>query len=112
MNKISKNQIGAYSSLLILLIIKREDSYGYAITQELKQLSNSRIILKEGVIYPILKKLEEKKMIKSYWNLKESDRPRKYYSLLPDGLIHINNLSEEVAFINAIVGQLQSKIKT
>lgn len=110
MDKISKNQIGAHSNLMILLILSDGDSYGYAITQELKQLSNSRIILKEGVIYPILKKLDEQKLIKSYWNIKASDRPRKYYKILAKGVIELERLFEERNCMNNIVDILQSRI--
>jgi len=40
---------------------------------------------KEASIYPVLKKLESKGMIKSYWKVVEGERPRKYYTLLADG---------------------------
>jgi PadR family transcriptional regulator PadR len=82
MKKISKEQMGANAQLMILLILKREDSYGYSIMQELKEISSGSIIWKEGSLYPVLKKMETNKLIKSYWNVKDHDRPRKYYKIL------------------------------
>lgn len=109
MKKISKDLMGANISLFTLLIIKRKDSYGYAISQELKMLSKERINMKEGTMYPILKKLEEKKFINSYWNIEESDRPRKYYKILPAGEKAIEELIEQRDFMKGIGDVLQTK---
>ena len=110
MNKISKEQMGANSVLIILLILKREDSYGYSITQELKHLSTGRINWKEGSLYPVLKKLESNKLIKSTWNIKESDRPRKYYKILEKGVNELEKILEEREFMNSILEALQSRL--
>lgn len=110
MKEISKGQMGVHSDLMILLILKREDSYGYSITQEVKHLSSGRINWKEGSLYPVLKKLEANKLIKSYWNIKDFDRPRKYYKILPKGIKELEKIFEERQFWNSIVDALQSKI--
>lgn len=110
MGQISKEQMGANSVLMILLILKREDSYGYSITQELKHLSSGRINWKEGSLYPVLKKMESNKWIKSSWNLKESDRPRKYYKILPKGIKKLEKIVEERNFMNNIIDSLQNNV--
>lgn len=106
MNKISKEQMGANAILMVLLILKREDSYGYSIMSTLAKISSERIIWKEGSLYPVLKKMETKKLIKSYWNVKDHGRPRKYYKLLQKGLIELETLLEEQQFMLKIVSAL------
>jgi DNA-binding PadR family transcriptional regulator len=110
MDKISKDQMGANSVLIILLILKREDSYGYSITQELKTISSGRINWKEGSLYPVLKKMEANEFVKSYWNLEESDRPRKYYKILEKGETEIERLFEERDLMISIIDNLKSRV--
>ncbi|NOR74456.1 MAG: PadR family transcriptional regulator [Draconibacterium sp.] len=109
MKNISKEQMGANAMSMVLLILKREDSYGYAIMKELKEISLGRIIWKEGSLYPVLKKMETKKLIKSYWNVKDHDRPRKYYKILKTGLDELEELLEEHNFMMKIISTLKVK---
>jgi DNA-binding PadR family transcriptional regulator len=109
MKKISKEQMGANANAMILLILKREDSYGYAIMKELKDISSGRIIWKEGSLYPVLKKMETKKLIKSYWNVKDHDRPRKYYKILVKGINELEVFLEEQDFMVKLINTLKAK---
>lgn len=83
---ISKQIIGAFSEPIILSVLQQGDSYGYKIIQLIKEISNKEITWNEASIYPVLKKLEIKGLIKSYWKQGENERPRKYYSILSDGV--------------------------
>ena len=109
MNKISKEHMGANAISMILAILKREDSYGYSIMKTLAEISSGRIIWKEGSLYPVLKKMETNKLIKSYWNIKDHDRPRKYYKILQKGLIELDTLLEQQQFMVEIASTLQGK---
>ena len=51
--------------LILLAMLKNEDKYGYQISQEVSDLSNGYLCLKEGSMYPVLYKLMEKGYIKS-----------------------------------------------
>ena len=85
MEKINKDLMGASAIPIILSLLRDGDTYGYEIMQRVKELSSGRIEWKEGSLYPVLKKLEEQKMIKSYWQIEKGQRPRKYYSILAKG---------------------------
>lgn len=95
MRKISKDLMGAFSTPFILSLLNQKDTYGYEIMQKAKELSSGRIIWKEGSMYPVLKKMESLKYISSYWDLKTSDRPRKYYKLLKKGAVELELLKED-----------------
>jgi DNA-binding PadR family transcriptional regulator len=106
MKKISKGEMGASSFALVLALLKKNDTYGYQIMQELEQLSSGMIVWKEGSLYPVLKKMESRKLIKSLWNVKDFDRPRKYYKILPKGIEELENLLEERKLVSDIISQI------
>jgi len=106
MKSITKELMGAASTPLILAVLKRGDSYGYEIVQEVKQLTNKKINWKEASIYPVLKKMENSGMIKSYWKVEENQRPRKYYTILADGKEQLNKNVGEWEMINSVLEKL------
>jgi len=65
----------------ILSILEQGDKTGFEIIQELKAMLNGKLPWAESAIYPVLKKLEKQKVIRSYW-VKGDGREVKYYNLL------------------------------
>ena len=82
---VSKDLIAASATPLILAILKENDSYGYAIIKRVKEMSENQLIWTEGMLYPVLHRLEEQQLIESYWN-SEAGRKRKYYKIKDAGL--------------------------
>ena len=66
-------------------MLKNEDKYGYQISQEVSDLSNGYLCLKEGSMYPVLYKLMEKGYIKSRTEKIGEKRTRVYYHLEDSG---------------------------
>jgi len=85
-HSISKELAGASTRPILLSILSRSDSYGYAIIQSVRELSDGVMDWKEGMLYPVLHRLEDEKLIESFWKTPESGRKRKYYRLLPAGM--------------------------
>ena len=106
MRKIGKELMGASSIPLILSILQENDTYGYDIMKKLKELSNGRIIWKEGSLYPVLKKMESLNYIKSYWDVKHFDRPRKYYKIQAEGDEALIRSKEDWALMQNIFNSL------
>ena len=98
--------MGASAIPLILALLKKGDTYGYEIMQVLKERSAGRINWKEGSLYPVLSKMEQRKLTKSYWNVKDHDRPRKYYKILQKGHEELELLLEEREFISDILSDI------
>lgn len=71
--------------LILLAMLKNEDKYGYQISQEVSDLSNGYLCLKEGSMYPVLYKLMEKGYIKSKTEKIGEKRTRVYYHLEDSG---------------------------
>ncbi len=106
MKSIYKELIGASAIPIILSVLKNGDSYGYEIVQKVKEITRGELKWKEASIYPVLKKLENEKMIKSYWKVMEGERPRKYYTLLPPGNEQLAKVKYEWKLIQSVLGVL------
>lgn len=81
----SKDFVAASTTPLILAILLKGQSYGYAIIQEVKELSNGEMEWADGMLYPILHRLQKKEFIEAIWGVSETGRKRKYYQLLALG---------------------------
>lgn len=76
--------------LLVLSLIYREDSYGYQISQQLKQVSN----LKDSTLYPVLRRLAENGYV-SVYDRQFQGRNRKYYQITAAGKEQQRMLAQE-----------------
>lgn len=82
---LSKELVAASAEPLILTLLSRGESYGYAIIQEVKARSQERIQWTDGMLYPVLHRMEDEGWIRSRWVEAENGRKRKYYSIKKDG---------------------------
>ena len=87
---VSKDLIAASASPLILSLLSKGDSYGYEIIQKVRELSGGEMEWADGMLYPILHRLEKRGFIKSYFATAENGRRRKYYRLLKEGKKELN----------------------
>lgn len=71
--------------LCLLALLAKEEKYGFQILHELRERSDGFFDLKEGTLYPALRRLEEREFVQSHWLERESGTPRKYYNLTDRG---------------------------
>lgn len=83
--QIGKDLIAASSTPLVLAVLAEADSYGYAIIQRVRELSGGRLEWTDGMLYPVLHRLERLGYIKSRWEVAQSGRRRKYYRITSQG---------------------------
>mgnify|MGYP001607291716 CR=1 FL=1 len=82
---VSKDLIAASATPLILSILAEGESYGYAIIKRVSDLSNGRMQWADGMLYPVLHRLEKQKLIQSQWRESDTGRRRKYYKIKRQG---------------------------
>lgn len=82
---LSKDLIAASSKPLLLSVLAEGESYGYEIIRRIRELSGGSIEWSEGMLYPVLHRLERDGLIHSEWKQSETGRERKYYSLNSEG---------------------------
>ena len=89
------------STMCILNIINQhgeEGTYGYQLLKDLEEQTNHMLIIEEGTLYPILRKLEKMGTQDGKIRLLESEkksikgRPRKYYKLTEEGVKVLHHL--------------------
>lgn len=82
---ISKNLTAASTKSIILGILKQGRSYGYLIIKKIKELSGGRMVYSDGMLYPVLHRLEKEGLIISDWTMEKDSKPRKYYEITEAG---------------------------
>lgn len=83
--EISKDLMAASSTPIVLAILAEGDSYGYAILKRVKELSGGRMEWTDGMLYPVLHRLERLGHVEARWEVAESGRKRKYYRITSAG---------------------------
>ena len=83
--EINKDLIAASSTPIVLAILSEEDSYGYAILQRVRELSGGRMEWTDGMLYPVLHRLERLGHVEARWEVAGSGRRRKYYGITSRG---------------------------
>jgi PadR family transcriptional regulator PadR len=83
--RIDKDLVAASATPLVLGILADGESYGYAILKQVNELSGGRMTWTDGMLYPLLHRLERLGQITASWGTSESGRRRKVYALTTAG---------------------------
>jgi DNA-binding PadR family transcriptional regulator len=102
----NKDMVAASSAPLVLSLLLSGESYGYDIIQRIRELSRGRVEWSDGMLYPVLHRLERKGFIRSEWREAESGRKRKYYTITRAGRKELGRLREEWQTLSASLVKL------
>src|SRR5262245_33485097 len=97
---ISKDLIAASSTPLVLAILAEEESYGYAILQRVRELSGGQMEWTDGMLYPVLHRLERLGQVEARWQVAETGRHRKYYRITSQGRARLAEEREQWQAVN------------
>ena len=101
---------GTLQTIILKVLKDHGKMYGYEITQRVTDLSDGRILLTEGALYPTLHKLEAEGLLKTEV-VSIGKRVRKYYSLTSDGkAIAKDRVIEFLDFIKTMSSVLQVQV--
>ena len=81
----SKDLVAASSRPLILAVLHRGESYGYALLGQVRDMSNGELNWSDGMLYPVLRRLEREGLVRSRWRRSDEGRRRRYYQLTKRG---------------------------
>ena len=97
---------GTLSAIILKLLSEQEKMYGYEMSQQVKQLSGGKILLKDGSLYPALQKMTNDGLL-SFKEETVGGRVRKYYYITKKGLkeksVYVEELKDFIATLNKIV---------
>ena len=82
---VSKELVAASTKPLVLSVLSKGENYGYAIIQQVRELSDGKLEWSEGMLYPVLHRMARDRLILARWRVSENGRRRKYYRLSAAG---------------------------
>ena len=101
---------GTLQTIVLKVLKDHGKTYGYEITQRVKELSDGGIILTEGALYPTLHRLEAEGLLTTE-RITVGNRVRKYYMLTTLGKSEAKErVTEFVEFIKTMKNVLQVQI--
>jgi PadR family transcriptional regulator, regulatory protein PadR len=83
--RIEKDLVAAAATPLVLSILAEGESYGYAILKRIRELSGGELAWTDGMLYPLLHRLERLGHVTTEWRASPEGRRRKYYAITDDG---------------------------
>ena len=82
---LGKDLVAASATPLVLAILAEGESYGYAIIKRVSELSGGHLRWTDGMLYPVLHRLERHGLVAAKWGASDTGRRRKYYRLTKHG---------------------------
>jgi PadR family transcriptional regulator PadR len=82
---ITKDLVAASATPLVLGILAEGESYGYAILKQVNELSGGQLEWTDGLLYPLLHRLERLGHVEATWQTPPGGRRRKYYRITDQG---------------------------
>ena len=83
--RIGKDLVAASAMPLVLAILDEGESYGYAILKRIEVLSDGELAWTDGMLYPLLHRLDRLGYVEARWDAPEGARRRRYYRITPAG---------------------------
>jgi PadR family transcriptional regulator PadR len=75
--------------MLILKAVSLGPLHGYGIIQRIRQMSGEMLEVEQGSLYPALYRIEQRGWVSSKWDLNETGRRAKFYTLTKDGRVQL-----------------------
>ena len=82
---ISKTLMAASTRPMILTILSRKEDYAYQLIQKVKAASGGILVWTDGMLYPVLQRMEMDGLISSSWKIEGTVRPRRVYRITEAG---------------------------
>jgi DNA-binding PadR family transcriptional regulator len=102
----SKDLIAASSTPIVLAILTEGDSYGYAILERVRALSGGHMAWTDGMLYPVLHRLERLGYVKARWQSSDTGRKRKYYRITAQGRAQLADERKQWEAVDATLRSL------
>ena len=83
--RIGKDLVAASAVPLVLAILSEGESYGYAILKRINELSGGEMEWTDGMLYPLLHRLDRLGYVEARWDTQHGERKRRYYNITAAG---------------------------
>ena len=97
---IGKDLVAASATPLVLAILSEGESYGYAIIKRVDELSGGELRWTDGMLYPVLHRLERNGFVEAQWGRSDTGRRRKYYRITDRGRSELASQQRQWKVVN------------
>jgi DNA-binding PadR family transcriptional regulator len=104
--RIDKDLVAAVATPLVLAILAEGSSYGYAILARVKELSGGELEWSDGMLYPLLHRLQSVGHLTAEWATSPEGRRRKYYAITEDGRQALAEQRAQWSTVNRALGRI------
>jgi transcriptional regulator len=107
-----KDLVAASATPLVLAILLEGDSYGYAIIKRVNELSGGHLQWTDGMLYPVLHRLERQGYVAAKWGASDTGRRRKYYRITREGRAQLAAQREQWQVVDTTLHAIWMKART
>ena len=104
--RVGKDLVAAAATPLVLGILAEGESYGYAILKRVGELSGGELAWTEGMLYPLLPRLERLGYVEAGWHTSAEGRRRKHYRITADGRAALAEHGEQWRVVSEALRQV------
>ena len=103
---IDKDLVAAMATPLVLAILVEGENYGYAILKRVRELSGGDLEWTDGMLYPLLHRLERLGYVRAEWGMSSEGRRRRNYRITDNGRAQLADQRRQWATANRTLGGL------
>ena len=96
-------------TLAILALLSKERAYGYEVVKRLDE-KMSFLALEQGTVYPLLRRLEQRELLKSEWDADDPSKPKKYYTVTKQGLMALGSMTQNWSTLSREMREVLSEV--
>lgn len=109
---IAKDLVAASAGPIVLTVLSEGPSYGYAIAARVSEVSGGELQWTDGMLYPLLHRLEKQGAINATWGKSPTGRKRKYYELTNTGIDLLEEHKKQWTTVVASLRNLWGELRT
>jgi PadR family transcriptional regulator, regulatory protein PadR len=107
MGKHSNDRLQGTLDLIILRVLEHsEATHGYAIARRIHEVTEEKLRIEEGSLYPALHRMTNEKWLKAHWGLTETNRKARFYAITPLGRRQLEVEKQRWAELTGSVAQV------
>ena len=98
---VPKDLVAATSGMMVLSVLSQRESYGYAIGKRIREVTEGTMEWADGMLYPVLHRLEGNGFVRAEWRKSDGGRRRKYYKITESGRKELQRMREQWSAVDA-----------
>ena len=107
--ELGKDLVAASATPLVLAILAESESYGYAILKRVAELSGGHLQWTDGMLYPVLHRLERQRLVAAKWGTADNGRRRRYYRITRDGRAQLTSQLQQWKVVDETLRGIRMK---